>query len=217
MGCKYRFNNKVYNSYQSLIEEFSDGDIQSALAILYSLEHDKQTLLYDKLDKLKKEYKFSANKESPIDDVDINVGKDFTTQTFIDSAYFKVDGKPPMFRIDFDNEYLPIVKEQLINQGYTEQQAENTIKQRKQNWETIAKDAADINRIIVSSTSQDDDRHFAGATLNTSLQPVFNQLHDVVNSVEKEVFKKNRGNGAYLLKNLNISAKLRDQIEHRIR
>ena len=54
MGCKYRFNNKVYNSYQSLIEEFSDGDIQSALAILYSLEHDKQTLLYDKLDKLKK-------------------------------------------------------------------------------------------------------------------------------------------------------------------
>nr|DAU35278.1 MAG TPA: protein of unknown function (DUF1965) [Caudoviricetes sp.] len=27
MGCKYRFNNKVYNSYQSLIEEFSDGDI----------------------------------------------------------------------------------------------------------------------------------------------------------------------------------------------
>lgn len=38
MGCKYRFNNKIYNSYQSLIEEFSDGDIQSALAILYSLE-----------------------------------------------------------------------------------------------------------------------------------------------------------------------------------
>ena len=214
MGCKYRFNNKVYNSYQSLIEEFSDGDIQSALAILYSLEHDKQTLLYDKLDKLKKEYKFSANKESPIDDVDINVGKDFTTQTFIDSAYFKVDGKPPMFRIDFDNEYLPIVKEQLINQGYTEQQAEDTIKQRKQNWETIAKDAADAHRIIVSSTSQDDDRHFAGATLNTSLQPVFNQLHDVVNSVEKEVLKKNRGNGAYLLKNLNVSAKLRDQIEN---
>ena len=90
MGCKYRFNNKVYNSYQSLIEEFSDGDIQSALAILYSLEHDKQTLLYDKLDKLKKEYKFAANKESPIDDVDINVGKDFTTQTFIDSAYFTI-------------------------------------------------------------------------------------------------------------------------------
>lgn len=214
MGCKYRFNNKVYNSYQSLIEEFSDGDIQSALAILYSLEHDKQTLLYDKLDKLKKEYKFSANKESPIDDVDINAGKDFTTQTFIDSAYFKVDGRPPMFRIDFDNEYLPIVKEQLINQGYTEQQAEDTIKQRKQNWETIAKDAADTHRIIVSSTSQDDDRHFAGATLNTSLQPVFNQLHEVVNSVEKEVLKKNRGNGAYLLKNLNVSAKLRDQIEN---
>lgn len=38
MGCEYRFNNKIYNSYQSLIEEFSDGDIQSALAILYSLE-----------------------------------------------------------------------------------------------------------------------------------------------------------------------------------
>ena len=86
MSCKYIFNGKVYNSYQSLVEGLSEGDIQSSLAILYSLEHDKQTLLYDKLDKLKKEYKFSANKEAPIDDVDINAGKDFTTQTFIDSA-----------------------------------------------------------------------------------------------------------------------------------
>nr|DAG88775.1 MAG TPA: protein of unknown function (DUF1965) [Crassvirales sp.] len=27
MSCKYLFNGKVYNSYQSLIEGFSEGDI----------------------------------------------------------------------------------------------------------------------------------------------------------------------------------------------
>lgn len=214
MSCKYLFNGKVYNSYQSLIEGFSEGDIQNALAVLYSLEHDKQTLLYDKLDKLKKEYKFSANKESPIDDVDINVGKDFTTQTFIDSAYFTIDGQSPMFRLNFDTEYYPIMKEQLIKEGYTEQQADYTIKTRKQNWETISKDAADVHRIIVSSNSQDDDRHYAGATLNTSLQPVFDKMGKVVKDVEREVLKKNRGNRPYLLKNLNVSAKLRNQLEN---
>lgn len=35
----------------------------------------------------------------------------------------------------------------------------------------------------------------------------------VVRDVEKEVLKKNRGNSPYLLKNLNVSAKLRNQIE----
>ena len=214
MSCKYIFNGKVYNSYQSLVEGLSDGDIQSALAILYSLEHDKQTLLYDKLDKLKKEYKFAANKESPIDDVDINAGKDFTTQTFIDSTYFTVNGQSPMFRLNFDTEYYPIMKEQLVKEGYSEQQADEAIKTRKQNWETISKDAADVHRIIVSSTSQDDDRHYAGATLNTSLQPVFDKMGKVVKDVEKEVLKKNRGNSPYLLKNLNVSAKLRNQIEN---
>lgn len=214
MSCKYLFNGKVYNSYQSLVEGLCEGDIQSALAILYSLEHDKQTLLYDKLDKLKKEYKFSSNKESPIDDVDINVGKDFTTQTFIDSAYFNVDGQPPMFRLNFDTEYYPIMKEQLVKEGLSEQQAELAIQTRKQNWETISKDAADVHRIIVSSTSQDDDRHYAGATLNTSLQPVFDKVGKVVRQVEKEVFKKNKGNGNYLIKNLNVSAKLRNQVEN---
>ena len=54
MSCKYIFNGKVYNSYHSLFERFSEGDIQCALAILYRLEHVKQTLLYDKLDKFKK-------------------------------------------------------------------------------------------------------------------------------------------------------------------
>lgn len=53
MGCKYNFNGKIYNSYQSLVENLSESDIQSAMAILYSLEADKQAQLFDKIDQLK--------------------------------------------------------------------------------------------------------------------------------------------------------------------
>lgn len=212
MGCIYIKDGTTYNSYQELVSSFTDADISTALSILFSLDHNKQTTLYDKLDKLKSEYKFGGQ-SSMMDDVDINAGKNFTTQTFIDSGYFTINGKPPIFRLNFETEYLPIVKEQMMNEGMSEEEATNAIKMRQSNWEKIAKDAVDIHRIIVSSNSKDDDRHYAGAALNTAVQPVFNQLREVVNRVEKEVLKTNRGNGSYLLKNLNISAKLRNQIE----
>lgn len=209
MGCKYNFNGKVYNSYQSLVENLSESDIQSAMAILYSLEADKQSQLFDKIDQLKQDYKFK--KTSMMDDVDIDSKDSFTTQTFIDSAYFTINGKSPMFRLDFDNEYLPLVKDQLISQGYTEEQATQAVQLRKNNWETIAKDATDAHRIIVSSQSSDDDRHYSGAALNTAFQPVFNKLGNVVKQVEKEVLKRNKG--SQFLKNINISAKLRNQLQ----
>jgi len=49
-----------------------------------------------------------------MDDSDIEVNNSFTTQTFIDSGYFLVNGKPPMFRLDFD-EYTKLMEARLEN------------------------------------------------------------------------------------------------------
>ena len=54
--------------------------------------------------KLSKEAKFSKSSNILIDGVDIMVDENsFTTQTFIDSSYFNIDGDPDMFRLNRDD------------------------------------------------------------------------------------------------------------------
>ena len=120
MKCKYKIGDKIYSSYQELIESISDKDIKDYAAVLFSLDTDNN--LYDKLKSLSHEYAITHHKDSFMDDSDIDAGKNFTTQTFIDSGYFLVNGKPPMFRMDF-NEYTELMRVKLVNSGFTEKQA----------------------------------------------------------------------------------------------
>ena len=60
--------------------------------------------LVNNLEKLSKEAKFSRSSNILIDGVDIIVDENsFTTQTFIDSSYFNIDGDPDMFRLNRDD------------------------------------------------------------------------------------------------------------------
>lgn len=205
MKCKYKIGNKVYSSYQELISKIKDDEIKNYAAVIFSLDTNQN--LYDKLVSLNKDYKLTHRKDSFMDDSDINSGDNFTTQTFVDSGYFLVNGKPPMFRLDF-NEYTNLMQARLINSGLSEQQAKDTIDLQRKNWDTIAEDATTLHKIIVSSTSKDSDKHFAGAALNTAFQPVYDKLRQATNDVEKYVLRTN--SGSQLLKNINISAKLRN-------
>ena len=204
MNCKYKIGNTIYTSYQDLINNITDDQIKEYAAVLFSLDTDNH--LYDKLKSLSHEYAITHRKDAFMDDSDIDAGENFTTQTFIDSGYFLVNGKPPMFRLDF-NDYTNLIKERLINQGSTEQDAQNTVELQRRNWDTIAKDATTLHKIVVSSNSTDSDRHFAGASLNTAFQPVYDKLRQITNEVEKQVLKTN--GGSQLMKNVNISAKLK--------
>ena len=204
MKCKYKIGDKIYSSYQELIESISDKDIKDYAAVLFSLDADNN--LYDKLKSLSHEYAITHHKDSFMDDSDIDAGKNFTTQTFIDSGYFLVNGKPPMFRMDF-NEYTELMRVKLVNSGFTEKQAQQAGDLQKANWDTIAKDATTLHKIIVSSTSKNNDKHFAGASLKTPFQPVYDKLRKITNEVEKQVLKTN--GGSQLMKNVNISAKLK--------
>lgn len=57
------------------------------------------------------------------EDLDIDT-KDFTTQTFIDSAVFTVNGEAPIFKKN-DVEWLDQVKKSLIDKkGYSEEEAD---------------------------------------------------------------------------------------------
>lgn len=205
MSCTYLYKNKKVKSYQKLIELISQDDLKEIASVVFSLE-TKQNL-YDELSKLNETCNFKANRNSFLDDVDIENSKGFTTQTFVDSGYFLIDGKPPMFRLDFD-EYASLKRADLIRQGFTEQQAIQTVQMQKDNWQTIADNANTLHKIIVSSSGSQGDKHFAGAALNTPFQPIYDKLKQATNDVEKYVLQAN--GGCQLIKNLNISANLRN-------
>ena len=212
MDCKYIFNTKVYDNYKDLILALSNDDIESALSILFSLGQDKQSTMVDKINTIKKEYKFKSI-SSMIDgnpDIDVDRTKYFTTQTFIDSALFNIDGEAPMFRLNTD-EYLDTVKQRLVREGSSEEEATQRCDKIKENWNKIAKDATDLHRIIVSSTNRDDARHFSGSAMNTSFSGIFDQLSSLVKQIEKDIWKRNKG--STLIRNLNIEADLKNQAE----
>ena len=192
---KYIYNNKLY-SFEALLEELSSVPLDKSLAILYSLQVDRQATIYDKIQELKKEYKLKANVASSDaafnfdEDGDIKPTSGFTTQTFIDSAYFDLDGDRPGFRLNVE-EYLSLQKELYKQQGLSEDDAKFKCELIRSKWDKIAKDATDLHRIIVSSNSNSDDRHYSGASLNTSFQGIYTQLGDIVKQIQKDIWKRN--------------------------
>lgn len=209
--CKYTFNGKVYNGYESLLKEISKLDLEGVFSMLFSLDSDKKSQLVDKLESINQtQYKLKKSQESILDgDTDITVKKGFTSQTFIDSAYFTINGESPIFRQNNDD-YIKIQAANKVKSGeLTEEEAVLYSQQIVDNWKKIGTDAADLHRILVSSTDKDDDRHFSGSSINTAFSGIFDQLGPLVRQIEKNMWTSYNNKNSTLIRNLNIEAQLR--------
>ena len=206
MTCKYIYNGEEL-SYQELLERLQDvNNLEEFEAILFSKEiNSKQDETKNKLEKLSKEAKFSKSSNILIDGVDIMVDENsFTTQTFIDSSYFNIDGDPDMFRLNRDD-YVKIQKEAFMSRdGLTEEQANHKCSLILEHWDKIAKDASDLHRILVSSEENDSERSYMGAALNTAFYGIVDQLKPAVTSINKNIAEQQRNSKR--LKNLNLEA-----------
>ena len=221
MACNYTFNGKVYSSYQELIDSLDSAEINSALSILFSLE-DKQAQVYDSLMALKREHQFKQWEKSNFNSMDgepsIDVKDGMSIQQFIDSAYFTIDGEPPVFRLVFE-EYLKRKTEELVqSKTMSEEDAENYVALMKDRWEIIAKDAFDLHRLVVSTKGKGEQltyQEISQSTVGTSFQSIPDKIEEVSSAVIKKVFLKNGsdkvGGGAKgrLIKNINLAAKLK--------
>lgn len=214
MNCTYTYNGKSYEGYDALVAALEADDISTALSMLFSLETSKQQTTYDQIDKLRKDYKlspyalenssYSALSGDP--DIQVDKSKYFTTQTFIDSGYCMVNGEPPILRLNTD-EFLQAEKDFMIKNGATELEAQARCEKIRDNDERIAKDAYDLHRIIVSSNSNEDDRHFSGAALNTSFSGIYDQLGPLSRQIWKDIFSKNAG--SMPMRNINLMADIK--------
>lgn len=218
MNCTYTYNGKSYEGYDALVAALEADDISTALSMLFSLETSKQQTTYDQIDKLRKDYKlspyalenssYSALSGDP--DIQVDKSKYFTTQTFIDSGYCMVNGEPPILRLNTD-EFLQAEKDFMIKNGATELEAQARCEKIRDNDERIAKDAYDLHRIIVSSNSNEDDRHFSGAALNTSFSGIYDQLGPLSRQIWKDIFSKNAG--SMPMRNINLMADIKGVAE----
>ena len=219
MACSYTFNGEPGLSYQELISKLSNSEIDTALSILFSLKQDQ---VYDSIQDLKKEYKFKQWQKSNFNSIDgepsVDAGENMSIQQFIDSHYFMVNGKAPVFKMVFDD-YLKHKKEDLVsNKHMKEEEAESYIKLMKSHWEVIAKDAFDLHKLLVSTKGKGDQltyQELSGGTIGTSFQSIVDKIEEASSKIIRQVFLRNGsdktggGNKGKLIKNVNLSAELK--------
>lgn len=210
-NCEYIFNGEFYDSYDALIQKLSEDDIEKSLSILFSLEKDKQSEISKKIESINVDLSFSKDQNMIDGSPDVQVNKGFTTQTFIDSAYYVINGKSPIFRLN-DQEFADTMEDQMVNvDGLTKEQASSIVSKIRKNWKRIGRDASDLHKIIVSTTSNDDDRQISARTLNTSFTGIYDQVGEVVKQIERNIWGRQKH--STLHRNINIEAEIRGMAE----
>ena len=192
MACSYTFNGKVYESYQTLVEQLDSAEIESALSILFSLKQDD---VYDSIMSLKKDYKFKQWEKSNYNGIDgeppIEIGDYMSIQQFIDSSYFMIDGEAPMFKMVFED-YLKYKKEDLVDSKHmSEEEADMYIGLMRQRWEVIAKDAYDLHRLVVSAKGKSEEltyQELSANTVGTSFQGIVDKVEEASSNIIRQVF-----------------------------
>lgn len=219
MGCTYIYNGEKYDSYQELVSSLADEDMSKLADILFS-KQNKQDAVYDRLQSLKISANLNTDNTQIIDgSPDIEHSADsFTTQTFIDSQFFLVDGESPMFRLSTED-YVETLKKQFVDKKEMSQEQADIWGETIQNkWDTIAKNALDFHKFILSSPT-DSLFEWSQRTANTA----FAGISEKVQQAEKDIFfqvmkrhgKDLRGNtnAGKVIKGLNFSADLKDITE----
>lgn len=218
MECEYIYGGQKLK-YQQLVEQIQNIDLEGALSIVYKLDQDD---IYNSIIKLKKEYQFKQWEKSQYRGIDetpsIDVGDDMSIQQFIDSAYFMVNGEPPMFQMVFED-YLKHRKQVLIeSKKMNESEAERYISLMKDRWEIIAKDAYNLHKILVSAKSKNDTNSYIDLAANvkdTAFENIIQTVHEASSDIIKQVFlrngsdKINGGNKGKLIKNVNLTAEIK--------
>lgn len=219
MGCKYEYNGQRFETYESLVSALSDAELGTVADLLFSLGN-KQDIIYDHIQNLKKEMALNSSEVEMIDgSPDLAHNKDtFTTQTFIDSQYFRIGEETPMFRLN-TKDYIEVMKKRFLDSHeMTEEQAEAWGDMVQKRWDDIAQNATDFHKLIMSPTT-DSLYEWGQRTVGTAFSTISEQIKDAEKRIFRQVMLRNgqdhRGNGkaGKVIKNVNLEADLRDLAE----
>lgn len=220
MACEYLYNGTNYKTYQDLVDFLMNSDESFLNDFLFSRQ-DMQDAIYDKLNQIKATSVDFSNQEAQM----INGGPDleansdqFTTQTFIDSNYFMIDGKAPMFKLSPDA-YVALMKQRFVdNREMTVDDAEAWGENIKQKWKDISDNALDFHKMILAP-KEDSLYEWGQRTANTAFANITEKVMQAERDIFRQVMLRNgrdhrvNGGTGKLIKNLNLETKIRNMAE----
>lgn len=218
-NCTYTLENKTYESYQELVEDLLKKDHNEIRDILFS-KTDLQDATYDLIKSIQSTRKYVLEKSSIIDGgAEWSIEGDvFSTQTLIDSAYFKINGEAPMFQLntaDFLQQMQNIYKE---NAKVSEEEAKAWGETIKKNYDHIADDAKEFHSMM-SLPSNEELYFWSKRVHNTSFAAISEKVQEAEKNIFFQVMKRNgagklaNSKGGKVIKGVNLEAELKDIIE----
>lgn len=212
-NCKYQITgtDKWY-TYQELMSEYYKHNYKT-LDIVYSAAKPKQERVTDRINVLAEKlrgvkYKVDKSSFEGLDLEPESSSETITTQKLIDSPYFPAK-LSKLNREDFIKETI----QDLVDEGYTEDQAKAIAEQITEHWDKIAADSGILHQFLNSYPKGLNE--VRGTFKGTAFENVAGKLYELLegDNIDVNLFKKRGGvlagtPKAKLIKNLNLKCKL---------
>ena len=221
-NCTYRINRGKSEplTYEQLIEEFyklEQSDRDTIIDCLFKVSNPKQEQIKSKLIELQKKYIADLRGDNTeygsaeISFQEVNNRTVWSTQTFIDSDYFRtIRGDKIILSLNRDDFRKHIIKQNIDRLG--EVGAKNLADRTIEHWDIIAKDSPILHEILNKgwATKESLEKRLKG----TAFEDISSMLFELIEGTENIYNKKNGVFSGFipgttrLIQNLNMKCKL---------
>ena len=218
MACVYTFQDERTGesrdlTYEELVSLFQERDYRDFSDIIYS-KGTKQDAVFSEVLSVKKDFKVQMSKNKVSGEPDYTPGSTLTTQTFIDSGYFRFKGEE-VIREQNDADYIANIVKSYIDEGMSENEARQRAENTLQNWQIINEDAKELHSLLNTFNFQTSERYdFIKHLEGTKYEELASSIYDQIMG-EGGLFHIMRGrhklsNGASVkvVQGVNLLAKL---------
>lgn len=211
-NCKYIIEGNTFSSYSDLLDYISNLtnlDLDNIPDIVYS-KSSRQTSQVEKLLKLKTDYIPKKNSVSFIDSEPQAEGA-LSILDFIDSPACVINGRPlvtPLSREDYIEKQI----EKLVEQGTSQEEAEQVVNKIISNWDTVQEDSLKLHQTFTDKIiSNPDATDIDFADKFKSILPNNRLLIDLYNKLKRfYISEKGKYPESRAIRNINLTSRIKE-------
>ena len=211
-NCKYIIEGNTFSSYSDLLDYISNLtnlDLDNIPDIVYS-KSSRQTSQVEKLLKLKIDYIPKKNSVSFIDSEPQAEGA-LSILDFIDSPACVINGRSlvtPLSREDYIEKQI----EKLVEQGTSQEEAEQIVNKIVSNWDTVQEDSLKLHQTFTDKIiSNPDATDIDFADKFKSILPNNRLLIDLYNKLKRfYISEKGKYPESRAIRNINLTSRIKE-------
>lgn len=226
MACEYRIytkNGEIVGeySYEELVNFFEQGGYKDFSDIIFK-KGTKQDAIRSEVLKANKDFKIKMSESKHDSNPEYTSGDSFTTQSLIDSGYFRFKGIE-IVREQNDEDYVKNAAKAFIEESkrlgseISQEEAVQKAEKQLEKWDVINKDAKELHSLLNKFNFDEDDLYdFIKLLKGTKFENLAGSIYQQISQTEKNSLmriikgKHNlEANGhTKVLQGINLSAKL---------